>query len=505
MNRKKSLATDSIILTFVQCITLVTSMVQTMLLSRVLTKTEYGTYSQGILVINFVTPFLLLGLSNAINFFYNQGKEKRVIRKYIDTIFSIVVIIGGIAGGIIIIFRKWICVYFNNPELYPLIVLIAFRPLLKNIVSLYQPLYISNNMAKVIAVRNLVIGLTQVGIIVGALIFSKNLVLIFGLLLVLDFAQVVIFKQIYEKNSFKIEFLKLNKEIVPEIFKYAFPLALSTMVGTLSTNMDKMLIGRMLSTEEFAIYSNMAKELPFSFVVSSLTTVVTPILIQFKNSNRFEDMKRLWSRYIEAGFIITWILVAGALICGKELLIFLYSEKYVEGYWVFIIYLLVISIRFTYFGMVLTIYGKTKEILYFSCTTLVSNLILNYIFINCLGMIGPAIATLLSVMVMNGGQMAYSFRLLNARVDEIFDLKKTGIFIFELFLVGIVVYNAKEKIFITIENNVAILFSTYALFVMIMCIFQFKNLKKIYSEMNNGFEEKSDEAKEGKERYESKI
>ena len=108
MNRKISLATDSIILTFVQCITLVTSMVQTMLLSRVLTKTEYGTYSQGILVINFVTPFLLLGLSNAINFFYNQGKEKRVIRKYINTIFSIVVIIGGIAGGIIIIFRNWI-------------------------------------------------------------------------------------------------------------------------------------------------------------------------------------------------------------------------------------------------------------------------------------------------------------------------------------------------------------------------------------------------------------
>lgn len=483
-NRKTSLATDSVILTFVQCITLVTGMAQTMLLSRVLSKIEYGTYSQGILIINFITPFLLLGLNSAINFFYNQEKSRSIIKQYVDTIFGIIEVMGGIAGVIIIIFRKWICLYFNNEDLYPLLIWIAFHPLLKNIISLYQPLYISNNMAKVIAVRNLLIGIAQVGIVAGALLFLKNLVLIFGLLLILDFIQVILFKQIYERNTFKISVLKINKKIAPEILKYALPLAFATMIGTLSINMDKMLIGRMLSTEEFAIYSNMAKELPFSFVVSSLTTVVTPILIRLKNAGRLKDMKRLWSRYVEAGFIVTWILVAGAMICGKELLIFLYSEKYVEGYWVFIIYLLVTLIRFTYFGMILTIYEKTKQVFCFSCASLVANLVLNYIFINLMGMIGPAIATLISMFVMGILQFNYSLRLIQSGFSELFEFSELIIFLGKILLVSCLIWMMKSSVFELVENNTLRLLSEYLIFLGIMCLLELKRIKFLFGELN---------------------
>lgn len=483
--KKTKLATDSIILTFVQCVTLMTSIIQTMLLSRILTKTEYGTYSQGVLVVNFITPFLLLGLSNAINYFYNQVKTDDVIKRYVDTTFATVTFIGALAGILLIFFRKWICLYFNNEALYPLLVFTAFRPLFRNLISLYQPLFISNNMAKMIAIRNLLIAILQVGIIGGVLLFSKNLVLIFGLLLILDFLQVIFFNQIYKRYASQISFFKIDKNIIPEIFQYAVPLAFATMVGTLSVNMDKMLIGRMFSADEFAVYSNMAKELPFSFVVTSLTTVVTPVLLRLKHSGQLESMRSLWSQYVEIGFIATWILVAGAIPCGKELITFLYSKEYIEGYWIFIVYLLVMLIRGTYFGMILTIYEKTRQVFYFSCATLLANLILNYLLINCFGVIGPAVATLISTAIMGILQMNYSFKLITAGFFDLFNFREIAFLVVKILLVLALVCILDFGVIHRIESNTLRLLLKYLFFIGSMILLEKKRIKYLMGELNS--------------------
>lgn len=481
-NKKINLITNSLMLTFVQCITLVTSMAQTKILSLKLSMLAYGTYSQGILIANTVMPFLLLGMGNAVNYFFNQDQSEVNKKKYVDTIFSIVFYTNLISGILILFLKDWICRFFGNDLLGPIILLIAFRPLMENIISLYQPLFISANMAKMIAIRNLIIGVVKVLAVGIVTEVSTDITVIFLILLLLDVLQLLFLRGIYEHRNQKVSYLRISKKIVLPVLQYAFPLGLSVMVGTLSLNMDKYIVGKMLTTEEFALYSNMAKELPFSFGISSLTTIIIPILIRLKATGRMEELKSLWKQYIEFGIIITWILVAGALVCGKELIIFLYSEEYVGGILIFNIYLIVSMTRITYFGMVQTLFGETKKIFYYSCMSLLLNCVLNYIFIIRFGIIGPAIATLLSIVLVNGLQLRKGLQLLELQFADVFYIKKLFLLISKLLLTCAAAILVKQKC--EGLGNTVNLMVTYISFIFLMYLMERKNIKELFRNLN---------------------
>lgn len=442
MERHRGVATNSIILAVVQCLTVLTGMVQTMILSRSLEKSEYGTYSQGLLVVNFTAPLLLLGLSNAITYF--SGQKQIDVRKYTSTLMTIIVMIGSLGVVGIIFFRNAIVNYFSNPALSKIILIVSIRPLLQNLIAAYQTLYIANDMSVTIAIRNIIVAIVQIILVcIGSIVFN-NIYVIFLLLIVMDFVQVIVFAKIFQKKKYNIKLIKIEGEIVNKIFKYSIPLAISTMIGTISINMDKLLIGNMMGVEDFALYSNMAKELPFSFIVASFTTVITPVLIRFHANNEDDKLKEIWSKYLELGYLITWTLCGAAITCSKDLLIMLYSEKYIKGILVFITYLLVSCLRFSYFGIVLSAFGKTKLILVASGCSLLANLILNYTLFNVFGMIGPAIASFVVMLIMVIVQIFLSCRCIKCKVGQVLDFKKILFFLFELIVCGVLIAQVRN-------------------------------------------------------------
>ena len=63
---------DSIFLTIVKFITTFTAILQTKILSVGLSLTDYGTYSQANVIVSISASILLLGLGDAINYFFND-------------------------------------------------------------------------------------------------------------------------------------------------------------------------------------------------------------------------------------------------------------------------------------------------------------------------------------------------------------------------------------------------------------------------------------------------
>lgn len=441
-SRKLGVATNSIVLAFVRCVTYASAFAQTMIMSRVFDKFHYGSYSQACLVANFITPFLMLGLGNAVNYFFNQESGKR--EEYVETIYNMVLILGIVGGISIMVLHNPIASYFSNMTLVPLLYIVAFRPLLQNMVAVYQVLYISSDKAFIIAIRNTVLAVVQFFIILVAAFFYENIELVLCLLVITDFIQVIIFRQHFSKTVMRIRLFKINFHAIPKIFVYALPLAFSTMIGTLSINIDTMLIGKLLSTEVFALYSNMAKELPFNFFITSFTDVVFPKIINLKSRGEKEKLISIYGAYIEIGIITTWILIGGAIVSAKELIIILYSEKYLEGAAIFIVYLLVGALRFTYYGMILSAYGKSKDIMYFSLITLVCNFIFNIILFYFMGIIGPAIATFITVFITSILQMRRGFKLLGSSFREVFHLEYLIKLLLTLFVLGVLFLYLKQ-------------------------------------------------------------
>ena len=116
-SRKGKYGSDSIYLMFVKCITIVSSMIQTMILSRKLDVYDYGTYSQAILIISISTTIFSIGLDSAVLYFFNRENDINKKKLYINNILTLSIIFGVIGFLLINIFKNEFTVYFNNEDI----------------------------------------------------------------------------------------------------------------------------------------------------------------------------------------------------------------------------------------------------------------------------------------------------------------------------------------------------------------------------------------------------
>ncbi|EGS5729455.1 oligosaccharide flippase family protein, partial [Clostridium perfringens] len=461
-------AVDSLILTFVRIITFSTNIIITMILSRFLSMEEYGTFSQGNLIISVATSFLVLGLTDGVNYFYNKNKELSTKENYVNTIIGMQLILGVIGALIILIFQENIVLYFNNPNLANIIIYISIRPYLANSIALFQVLYVSNGKAKIIAIRNLVISIGQILVVIGVLLFTKSILILFVSLLVLDICQLLFFIIYFNKNYFKIRPWKIKFVYIKPILQYSIPMAVYVVISNFSREMDKLLIGNKTTVETLALYSNVSKQLPFDMIMISFSTVLIPFITKYVANNQFNKAKHLYSNYVQFGYITTWTLAAGAIISAPELIKFLYSDSYILGKDIFIVYLFVSMIRFANFGIILTAAGKTKSLLGYSIITLILNYILNNLLFNILGIIGPAIATLLSLLIVNTIILVNSSKIIGIKFMELLRIKEMIILVFQLISVSFLIILIKKLILVDSINYFFRLVITYGLFITII-------------------------------------
>ena len=85
---------DSLVLAFVRVVTILIGIAITSILSHGLDLNTYGIYSQGNLLVSTLTSISILGFTDGTNYFYNKriSEEKKI--QYINTLFSIQLIIG---------------------------------------------------------------------------------------------------------------------------------------------------------------------------------------------------------------------------------------------------------------------------------------------------------------------------------------------------------------------------------------------------------------------------
>ena len=303
----------------------------------------------------------------------------------------------------------------------------------------------------------------------------------------------IYFTIIYRKKVFKISMLHPNFALFGEILKYSLPMFFSISIGTISTNIDKLVVSGLMTIEDYALYSNVSKELPFSFIINSFTTVITPFIIKFINNNKKDKFKKLWSFYLEIGYRTTWPLCFGAFLLAPELIKILYSDLYLtgEGIVVFRLYIIVAMFRFTYFGIVPTAIGRTDIIMKYSLFGCLLNLFLNYPMFYLLGMLGPAVATIISMIVSAIFYFRSSIKLVDINISEIIASKKIIIFIVKMVFCGTIariIVSALENYLPNMSCSVALILG-YLIICMLMIGIDYKNMKSIVEFMNNQLNE----------------
>ncbi|AHM57288.1 hypothetical protein EAL2_c20070 [Peptoclostridium acidaminophilum DSM 3953] len=484
MQRNSNSFIDIVAITLARIVTMTTSIVQAMILSRLFDKYDYGTYSQIIIVMTILTNVTSFGLSSAVKYFASKTTNLNKQKEYFETIFNLNIITGIIGATILILTRDLVANYFSNPALQVMLLYVALRPMISNLVLDYQNIFIANGMSLIISYRNIGIGISQLIITgIGAFIL-RDIKYILILLLLLDVLQLIYFYFISRNRLYLNMQWKINKHLVHEIFSYSVPLAVALMIGTINIEVDKLIIGRFFSTDELAVYTNMSRELPFSFIAVAISTVTLPKIINKFSDGKLADAKQIWAFSISLGFISTTMFCVLALLLHKEIITFLYSDKYLGSESVFVIYILVQLFRYTYFGTALNAAGMSRVILFYALITLALNVILDFTFLYYIGFIGPAYASLISIAFMGLIQLIHGSKILKSSFFELFIIKHNLTSIVVFAIVGLLLFPLKNHLITYGYNNISILVIISGLYCLMTIILLFPMIKKIVRMLN---------------------
>ena len=475
---------DALILTFVRIVTMLISMVTFKVLAVTFSLEEYGTYASAILVSTTTISLTILGLTDAVNYFYVKELDSEKGKVYVYTIFCMQYVIGVAAGILLICFKNPIAAYFKNPSVASLIPGVAFIPLLTNVSNMLQVLFVTAKKAKVIAIRNLIISALKIVLVTVACALLKNISAVIFITLALDFASVVYMLIYCKRHIFFIDILKANRSLVREILTYSIPMAAYVLTNTLSKNMDKLVIGAMGTSEMVGIYSIASKELPFDILTASFLTVLVPYITRYVRKMDFKNAVTAFSDYIQITYIVTWIIAGGAIVCSKELMMILYDEKYLPGLPVFGLYILVDMIKFASVSLIFSSLNKAKELLCYSGIALLLNAVLNIIFFKFWGILGPAIATVVVTLLLSGVITIRNAQMLHTKVSVLLRTKQLVCIGIECVLMGVISYMVKMTL--AGRVNVVLLFAiSYGVFVIPLIVINRKKILFLLKEINN--------------------
>lgn len=485
--RFQGVSWDSMFLTIVKVLTTLTSIAITKILSVGLSLSEYGTYSQAMLIISVGTSVLLLGLADALNYFYNDkssaNSEKNRI-SYVNTVFTIEIIAGICFVVILFCIKNKIVSYFSNNALAILIGLISIKPMLENILYFYQLLFISSGKAKIIAIRNLVIAFVKLVAIYFTVALSHDIQIIFVVLLGLDFAQLVFFKIYFAKDGFWVVPFKVQRHNFAPIIKYGIPMGIFGVTNVLTRDIDKLVIGKMANTETLAVYTNCSKVLPFDLLSISFATVLIPFIMTYVSAKKKENAISLFRSYIKIGYYSVWVLGVAVLIVTDQAIEFLYSSEYIAGKYIFVLYVFDSMLRFASMHLILTASKQTKTLMVYSIISLLMNTVLNIVMFYTIGIIGPAVATLICAVIYMVLVLRKSIQVLDARWRDVFDYSDLVRFISILVVVG-VAFNFANEVMIRsgFQRYIAMLI-TMGGFAGVNLFLNMKQLKAVLKEIN---------------------
>lgn len=420
---KNTVGKSATVLTLAKIATMVITMVTSMLLSRFRTLEEYGTFSQMNLVVTLIVTALMLGLPHSINYFLPQAETSSDKKLFLSTYYTLNTLLCILIGVVMYFAVPVMISYFDNPLLRAFTYFAVILPWTKVTISSISNVLVVYGKTKKLALVNIVNGAVALFVILIVKFFNWSFREYMLLYLI---GECVISVWVYG-IVWRLEgglTLHFDTDLIKRIFKFAIPIGIAGMVGTINIEIDKLMIGRLLNTEQLAIYTNASKELPLTIIASSLTAVLLPQMVKHIKAGKNEDAVRLWGYCIEISYLILAFIVATLIAYAPQIMSILYSDKYLPGLNVFRVYSLVLLLRFTYFGIALNAMGQTKKILWCSLITLGLNAALNYPMYLLMGFTGPAVATFISCFATQTIQLVMTSKTMKIPFSRIFPWKK---------------------------------------------------------------------------------
>lgn len=480
---------NSIFLAGARLFSTASSILITMILAKTLDLSANGTYSQCVTIISVGLSVISLGLMEGSNYFFANANNKQERQEYISAILFLVYFSGIILAALLMIFRAAISRYFSNSILSNLMWLIALRPMLSSLINVLNVLYIANGRAKNVVIRNAAISFVHLVIVLFSALTTKDVEMILCLYLVAEIVTDSLMLWSFGKGEYSVRLCFPAMATVKKILRYCLPMAAYIAMNSLLRDTDKLIIGRFEPTEMQAIYSNCAKILPLDIISAAFYTILVPKITKRIVVGQYEGARKLFSDYLKVGLLSTATFAIAISLCADQAICLLYSEKYLKGKTVFLLYNAVELLKFANVTIVISAIGKTKTLMMISAVALAINLGISLALYQWMGLIGPAVGTVIVTAITIGVLFTFSAKILRTRAIRLLDVKFLLHYAMKGIIAGILCLLIKQMLLKVGIHPYLILFVVSGLFCIIMFFANFRQIKAALSQIDRNSED----------------
>ena len=394
------------------------------ILTKNLSLEDYSIWAQIQVTIGFFVPLATLGLASASDVFLAGTNDKENIRKGFFSIFTLVCLTSFVLSTMFFIFSKPLAIaIFGGSEAENFVRLVSSLIFLGGINAAMDMFFATFQKIKIRS--SLIFTETIFQLILIASVISAGFGLN-GAIISLIIIKIVLYIIKFSLVNSQIKMCIPSITLMRDYLTFSIPLIpaiLSIWTYNLS---DRYIIGYFLDIGNVGIYSvsyglgNMV-----SLFYGPISIVFLPTLSKLYRDNKKDEIISHFNNLSKLYLMLAIPSVFGLSVLSKNLLITLTTSNYLDGFIVIPIIALG-TILFNYGSMngnILILHKQTKKFALITIFSAMINLVLNIILVPMIGIVGAALATLMTFVfyfIVNG---MLSFRLLNLNIDSIFIFK----------------------------------------------------------------------------------
>lgn len=358
---------------------------------------DYGLINYAASLIAFFAAIGTLGFQGVITKYFAEDEDKA------GELIGTGMIVRLAFSVVSIILLQVLLSFFERPDLkIRLVVFCQSLQILFAAPNLFIYWFRYKSEAKTVAIlRLMAFFFCAVWKLVAILSFHSIVIYVLGVSLetgLFSLLLIIWFRKQYDRHK-----IRYSRETLIKLIKLSYPFIFSALLITIYGQTDKIMLKKMLSNTAVGLYSvSLSLAGAVSIIPSALIEGFRPDIMTFRIkavSLYRQRMKQLYG-------IVFWICIAYCIfitVFSKPVIAILYGEQYLDA--VPALSLVVWYTSFSYIGSINSVYmvaeNKTQWV---QITTLVGaglNVLLNYLLIPSLGIVGAALASLLTQFVAN--------------------------------------------------------------------------------------------------------
>lgn len=399
-----------------QGIHILSGLIYTPVMLRLLGQSEYGLYQLVSSVVSYLS-LLSMGFGTSYIRFYSRYKAQKDKNKIAElngmffVIFIVISLICLLCGGVMVINADIIFGSGLTPsELFKARILMAmliFNMSISFLDSVFKSTITAQEKFFFQKIVEFLKALFNPFITLPLLLFGFGSI---GMVAVTTILTIAVFfmDMHYSLNKLKVKFSfkKFNFGLLKEMWIFTFFIFINMVIDQINWSIDKFLLGRMMGTVSVAVYG-VAGNLnsmyqSFSLSISNVFVPRVNRIIAEKNDDKI--LTQLFTKVGRIQFLILGLIISGFIVFGGDFIAFWAGESYDEAYIIAILLMLPVTIPLIQ-NLGIEIQRaknmhKARSLVYFFIA--LSNIFISIPCIKIWGASGAAIGTAISLIIGNG-------------------------------------------------------------------------------------------------------